>query len=167
MDLPPEDPALPPNLVDSATFRAAMRMVPGAVAVITTSLDGVSVGLTVTAVCSVSADPPQLLACINRSSSGHPAIAAAGRFGVSFLAHHHQRVADVFSSPVDDRFAHAEWVELGSGVPLLRDAVAAFDCVVMQMVQAGTHTIFIGAVVGALVQDVPNLVYKQGAYSAL
>jgi flavin reductase (DIM6/NTAB) family NADH-FMN oxidoreductase RutF len=37
----------------------------------------------------------------------------------------------------------------------------------MQMVQAGTHTIFIGAVVGALVQDVPNLVYKQGAYSAL
>jgi flavin reductase (DIM6/NTAB) family NADH-FMN oxidoreductase RutF len=158
---------LPEGLIDSATYRMCMRNVPGAVAIVTTSHGGVHAGLTVTAVCSVSADPPQLLVCVNRSAGGYPAMAASGHFGVSFLAHTHQSVADVFSSPVDDRFAHAEWIDLGSGVPLLRDAAAAFDCVVMQMVEAGTHTVFIGAVTGAISQETPNLVYKQGVYSAV
>ena len=56
----------------------------------------------------------------------------------------------MFSASLDDRFDHGEWVELGSGVPLLQDAAAAFDCVVVQMVEAGTHTIFIGAIVAAV-----------------
>ena len=53
------------------------------------------------------------------------------------------------------------------GVPILKDAAAAFDCVVVQMIEAGTHTIFIGAIVAAVARDVPNLLYKQGNYAAL
>ncbi len=43
----------------------------------------------------------------------------------------------------------------------------SFDCVVVQTVEAGTHTIFIGAIVAAVARDVPNLIYKQGTYAAL
>ena len=46
--------------LDPVAFRAAMRTVPGAVAVITAEHDGVRNGMTATAVCSVSAHPPQL-----------------------------------------------------------------------------------------------------------
>ena len=52
-------------------------------------------------------------------------------------------------------------------MPLLKDAAAAFDCVIVQTVRAGTHTIFIGAIVAAVSRDVPNLMYKAGAYGAI
>lgn len=159
--------ALPENLIDAATFRACMRQVPGAVTVVTTVHQGTRGGLTATAVCSVSADPPQMLVCVNRSSSAEAVIVAAGRFGVSFLSHEQEKVANAFAASLDDRFDYAEWTELSSGVPLLQGAAAAFDCVVVQMVQAGTHTIFIGAIVAAVAQEVPNLMYKAGAYGAI
>ena len=159
--------AFPEGLIDAATFRACMRGVPGPVCVITTEHQGVRSGLTATAVCSVSADPPQLLVCVNRSASAQPVIAASGRFAVNYLAHHQQAVADAFASSLDDRFDYAEWTELGSGIPILQDAIVSFDCVVVQAVEAGTHTIFIGAIVGAVVRDAPNLIYKQGAYAAI
>ena len=159
--------ALPEKLIDAATFRACMRQVPGAVTVVTTVHEGTRGGLTATAVCSVSADPPQMLVCVNRSSSAEAVIVAAGRFGVSFLSHEQETVANAFAASLDNRFDHAAWTELGSGVPLLADAAAAFDCVVVQMVQAGTHTIFIGAIVAAVARDVPNLMYKAGAYGAI
>ncbi len=157
--------ALPANLIDRDTFRACMRRVPGAVTVITTVHQGTRGGLTATAVCSVSAEPPQMLVCVNRSSSAQAVIAAAGRFGVSYLAHDQQSVADAFSASLDNRFDHAEWVELGSGVPILANAAVAFDCVVVQAVEAGTHTIFIGAIVAAVASDLPSLLYRDGSYA--
>ena len=90
--------ALPEQLIDLATFRACMRQVPGAVAVVTTVHAGARSGLTATAVCSVSAEPPQMLVCVNRSSSAERVIAAAGRFGVSYLSGDHQTVADAFAA---------------------------------------------------------------------
>ena len=167
MDTPEPGTAFPAGLIDTATFRACMRGVPGAVCVVTTVHAGTRSGLTATAVCSVSAEPPQMLVCVNRSSSAQAVIAAAGRFGVSYLSHDQQDVADAFSASLDDRFSYADWTELGSGVPILQNAAAAFDCVVVQMVEAGTHTIFIGAIVAAVARDVPNLLYKQGTYAAL
>lgn len=159
--------ALPETMIDAATFRACMRQVPGAVTVVTTVHEGMRGGLTATAVCSVSAEPPQMLVCVNRASSAEAVIVSAGRFGVSFLSHEQELVANAFAASLDDRFDHAEWTELGSGVPVLQGAAAAFDCVVVQMVQAGTHTIFIGAIVAAVARDVPNLMYKAGAYGAI
>lgn len=160
-------PDLAEMLVDPETFRTCLRQVPGAVSVVTTTHEGVRAGLTATAVCSVSAEPPQMLVCVNQSSSAERVIAAAGRFGVSFLGHDQQEVAQAFSSSGLDRFAAATWIELASGIPILMGAVAAFDCVVVQTVPAGTHTIFIGAVVAAVTQPGQNLIYKSGDYAVL
>ena len=170
MDTPPLPAtgiAFPEKLIDRDTFRTCMRQVPGAVSIITTLHGELRGGLTATAVCSVSADPPQLLVCINRSASAQPLIAASGRFGVSFLAHEHQEIADAFSSSLDNRFDVGDWMVLGSGIPLLRGAAAAFDCTVVQTLQAGTHTIFIGAIVAAVAQEARTLVYKSGAYGSI
>jgi flavin reductase len=161
-------PLMPPEpLIDPETFRNCLRHVPGAVAVVTTLHGGERAGLTATAVCSVSAEPPQMLVCVNRSSSAESVIVAAGRFGVSFLAHDQREVANAFSTKDIDRFASAAWTETRSGIPLLEGAAAAFECVVVQAVEAGTHTIFIGAVVTALAQPGQNLVYKSGDYAVV
>ena len=159
--------AFPEQMIDRATFRTCMRQVPGAVSIVTTLHEALRGGLTATAVCSVSAEPPQLLVCINRSASAQPLIAASGRFGVSFLSHEQQDVADAFSASLQNRFEAGDWMVLGSGIPLLRGAAAAFDCVVVQTLQAGTHTIFIGAIVAAVAQDTQNLVYKSGTYGSI
>ena len=159
--------AFPEQMIDRETFRTCMRQVPGAVSIITTLHGDLRGGLTATAVCSVSAEPPQLLACVNRSASAQPLIAASGRFGVSFLSHEQQGVAAAFAASLSERFQVGDWMVLGSGIPLLRNAAAAFDCVVVQTLDAGTHTIFIGAIVAAVSQETRNLVYKSGIYGSI
>ena len=61
--------------VDEEAFRMGMRQLSAAVTIVTTGTDAQHrAGLTATAVCSVSADPPQLLVCVNRRGEGHTRI---------------------------------------------------------------------------------------------
>ena len=60
--------------MDAQSFKQAMRHCAGAVALVTVGREhGSRTGLTVTAVCSLSDDPPSLLVCVNRNASAHPA----------------------------------------------------------------------------------------------
>jgi flavin reductase (DIM6/NTAB) family NADH-FMN oxidoreductase RutF len=80
-----------------ADFRLAMRQLPGAVCVIATEYGGGRIGFVTTAVCSVSADPPTLLVCVNKNTSAHDPIVKAGRFSVNLLATQHVTVSETFS----------------------------------------------------------------------
>jgi flavin reductase (DIM6/NTAB) family NADH-FMN oxidoreductase RutF len=60
--------------IDHATFRAAMARFPGAVTIITARQGTERRGITATAVCSVSAEPPSLLVCVNRKTGTCAAI---------------------------------------------------------------------------------------------
>ncbi len=56
--------------MEPGDFRKAMRHCAGAVALVTVGReDGGRTGLTATAVCSLSDDPPSLLVCVNRNAS--------------------------------------------------------------------------------------------------
>jgi flavin reductase (NADH)/flavin reductase len=88
-------------------FRTGMRHLAAGVCVITTSAHGGGrFGLTATAVCSVSADPPTLLVCLNNSTTTCKEILESGRFAVNVLAGHDQEIAQVFASPLppEERF---------------------------------------------------------------
>ncbi|MCK0198944.1 flavin reductase family protein [Ancylobacter sp. 6x-1] len=129
-------------------------------------------GLTATAVCSVSADPPTLLVCVNRATEGHAAIVASRAFCVNVTAHEHRPLAEHFAGRGGlrgaERFAHGAWRRLVTGAPVLEDAIAAFDCRVMETMEWGTHTVFIGAVAATHAADParPALVYRAGAFHA-
>ncbi|MFM7345301.1 MAG: flavin reductase family protein, partial [Tagaea sp.] len=70
----------------ASDFKAGMRRL-GAGVTIVTSFDGKSrAGLTATAVCSLSAEPPQLLVCVKRQAWPNGVIARAKRFCVNVLA---------------------------------------------------------------------------------
>ena len=125
-------------------------------------------GLTVSAVASVSADPPMVLACINRRSPAAAAIQANGVFSVNLLAAHQSNVSDVFAGRVANGtpydFDCAEWHEGPTGCPLLREAAASFDCVVESAHGAGTHVVLIGRVVHALGAERGPLAHHRRSY---
>lgn len=149
-------------------FRSAMRQIPAAVTVVTSSARGVCHGLTVTAVASVSVDPPQVLVCVNRATRSSAAISAAGRFGLNYLGAEHIELAEVFAAPTgdpEDRFRRTRWNANPSGTPLLLDALVAFECVVVNEIHSGTHAIFIGQVIDVRCRKGHALTYQRGAFS--
>jgi flavin reductase (DIM6/NTAB) family NADH-FMN oxidoreductase RutF len=153
-------------------FIAGMRQLAAGVSVITTAHRGRRAGLTATAVCSVSAAPPQLLACINRSAEAHDLIRAAGLFAVNVLASHQRPLAERFSGVLGlhgpERFAAGTWTGLATGAPVLDPCLAAFDCVVTEAVSAATHTVFIGRVEAVRTRpDLSPLLYVEGDYRLL
>ncbi len=158
--------------VEPADFIAAMRQLAAGVTLVTTAHRGRRAGLTATAVCSVSAEPPQLLACINHALEAHDAIRRAGVFAVNVLASHQRPLAERFGGVVDlhggDRFDAGTWIELATGAPVLDPCLAAFDCVVAEAVPASTHTIFIGRVEAVRARpDLSPLLYAEGDYRLL
>ena len=62
--------------VNSDDFREGMRQLAAGVTIVTTSIGDQRIGLTATAVCSLSAEPPMLLACVNREAGAHDPDAA-------------------------------------------------------------------------------------------
>jgi flavin reductase (DIM6/NTAB) family NADH-FMN oxidoreductase RutF len=136
----------------AADFIAAMGQHVSSVCVITALHEGTRYGLTATAVSSVSAAPPRLLVCVNRSGLSHEMIAASGHFCVNVLSESQDALARSFAGMAAkgvDRFASGDWRRLASGAPVLANAVAAFDCAVAERIQQSTHTVFIGDVLAA------------------
>ncbi|QND68581.1 flavin reductase family protein [Mesorhizobium loti] len=160
------------NPVGVADFRAAMRLIVGNVSVITAGTGEDRSGLVVISVVSLSAEPPKVIACVNRSSSTWPVIERYRHFGVNSLGPRHQRVAERFSGfggiKGKDRYEGAEWMTLKTGALLLSDAVAAFDCSLDEMIDRGTHSIVIGSVEAVRTRDAGQaLIYWRGGYRPL
>lgn len=136
--------------VDVDAFKAAMRQLPGGVTVITAGLDGDISGMTVSSFVSLSVDPPTVLVSVSRSSSSWPLIQKRGVFGANILAADQTLLADRFSGKGGlrgpERFGHDDRIVLTSGVPLLRDALAAIDCEVEHVIHRHSHVIIIGRV---------------------
>ena len=156
----------------SQEFRHAMRAVVGNCSVITTGLGDAATGLVVTSAISLSAEPPLLLACVNRSSSSWPVLKDTGYFGWSSLGAAHQAVAERFSGVGGlrglARFDGAEWDTAISGARLLAGAPVAFDCAVEEMIDRATHSILIGRVLAIrTTAHAGALAYWNGGYQGL
>lgn len=151
-------------------FFAIMSAFPTGVAVVTTlDADGTPRGLTTNALCSVSAEPPLLLVCVDRSSRTLPGLLHSGRFVVNFLAERRDELARVFASKAEDKFAGVEWTPGLGGMPCLRaDSLAYAECVIEQRVEAGDHVIVTGLVEAGMTPDpdsVPILYFRR-SYSS-
>ena len=151
-------------------FKLGMRILTGAVNVITSAHGGRRYGMTATAVCSATADPPTVLVCVNRVTATHRAIADSRLFCVNVLRHEDRELSGLFSGAhkVDERFHAERWTTLATGAPVLLNALVSFDCRVVKKVMHGTHGIFLGQVEQVLVgkQGKP-LLYSEGQYARL
>lgn len=155
-------------MVDQALFRTAMARTATGVAVVTTDGPGGRRGITVSSMCSLSLEPPSVLACVHKESSATRAIAINQVFCANVLADHQAKLSDVFAGRdpafADDRFKVARWARLRTGSPVLERALVAFDCELAESVHYGTHEILIGRVVELTMGDARPLIYADRTY---
>lgn len=150
------------------SFLSAMRQVASGVTVVTTDGAAGLAGLTVSAMCSLSADPPSLLVCINRQSRAMETLRRNGVFCVNVLSIEQVDVARIFGGQSGEqgtmRFASVPWRRLETGAPALSDALATFDCRIAQSMPFGSHDILIGLVAECLMRKGLPLVYANRSY---
>jgi len=136
--------------------------------VVTTDGPGGRYGITVSAMCSVSADPPLLLVCVNRKSPLVDAVARNEAFAVNLLRADQKLVAEVFAGRARDvapyDFGCAAWESSPLGSPLLVGAVARFDCRLAGSLDAGTHRVLLGQVEGTSGDPGAALLYARRAF---
>lgn len=157
-------------------FIEGMSRSASTVSVVTTDGTAGRAGVTVSTLCSVSAEPPQLLVCVHHKSSACDTIRENGRFCVNVLRDDQAVVSDTFAGRIEaadgDKFACADWNDLATGAPALDGTLVAYDCHLARYVRCGTHIIFIGDVVDvAMAEDCAEdscraLVYANCAYAA-
>jgi len=155
--------------VDQEAFKQALRGWASGVTVVTSRSGDRVHGMTVSAFSSVSADPPLVLVCANRSSTTHRMIEEGGVFAVNILAAHQREVSNLFATPnnEDIRLERVTWTPGETGVPLLDEAVVALECRVTKAYPEGSHTIYVGQVEAVHSNDGEPLVYHRGGYRSL
>lgn len=155
-----------------ALYLTQMRLVPGAVAIIATAAGDDQTGMAATAWNSLCADPPTMLVCVNAKASAHDIIAAAGSFSINMLSVEDTETVAIFSGQRGlsgkDRFLQGQWHDGPSGQPMLTNALASFECALVDGHRYGTHTIFIGTVEAMHSQsESPALLYTAGQYGSV
>lgn len=155
----------------AAEFKRAMRRVSSAVTIVTTSTPkGERRGVTATAVCSLTADPPSLIVCVNRATWVGQIVPSSGVFCVNVLARHQRRVAETFAGftghIAEARFEVGAWDASALGAPALQGALVTFACRLARCVDFGTHVILIGDVDRTALgpEDSAPLIYVDGAF---
>ena len=154
--------------VDENGFKRALSQFASGVTIVTTRDGrGNPIGLTVSAFCSVSLEPPLVLVCIDERSSAVAAIGEGGRFGVSLLAEHQQDISNRFARLGDDKFVGLELIRRPTGTTLIPEALAQLDCRLVTPHVAGDHTLFVGEVEYVEVNPGRPLLYHAAAYRRL
>jgi flavin reductase (DIM6/NTAB) family NADH-FMN oxidoreductase RutF len=158
--------------VDEELFRAIMARFPAGVVVVTaTDPGGRPKGLTVSAFCPVSLNPPLVLVCVDKTSNTLPAIRHSGGFTVNILGAGRQELARLMASKADDKFEGVEWRASagGSGGPILHlDSAAHAVCTIEQSIEAGDHWVFVGRVEeGGVEEGSVPLIYSRRAFFEL
>ena len=155
-------------MIDADSFRAALgRFATGVTVVTTRDEHGADCGMTVSAFSSVSLRPPLVMVCIGHDASMYSAMSKASIFGVSMLASGQEALSRHFADQEIDRFDGIGFHRGESGVALLSDALAWLECRVINRVEAGDHTLFIGEVESAEPRAERPLLYYRGGYAQL
>lgn len=137
--------------VDCSDFRAIMGSLPTGVCVVTAfDRENEPRGLTCSAVCSLSEDPPLVLVCVNLLNGSLNALRASGGFVVNVLREDRSQVSQLFASRSASKFDGVFWEPSAVlKLPLLGDdATAHAECRIVSDLEVGDHAILIGMLVG-------------------
>ncbi|MCY1241736.1 4-hydroxyphenylacetate 3-monooxygenase reductase component [compost metagenome] len=158
--------------LDPISYRDAMSRLAGHVQIITVA-DGVERrGVTVTASCSVSDSPPTVLACLNGANPRNEIFTRSDSFALNLLGDEHRAMAHAFSGrdqlDMNLRFALGQWTKLTTGSPILTNAIASFDCRLIEVKTIATHLVLFGEVVDVAIGPArPPLIYVDRGYHSL
>jgi flavin reductase (DIM6/NTAB) family NADH-FMN oxidoreductase RutF len=154
--------------VDTDAFRSALGRFASGVTVVTTCIpDGGDHGMTASAFCSVSLEPPLILVCVEKIATLHDAIVSCSHFAVNVLTEKQELLARRFAEVEGDRFEGIGFTRGAHSVPLIDDALATLECRRSTTYQGGDHTIIVGEVESASWRDDKPLLYYRGGYAGI
>lgn len=131
-----------------ALLKALMADMPSGVTIVTTrdSNDNPS-GATLSAVMSLSLDPPLMLAAFDARSNTLNDLQSVGKpFLIHILSGDQADLAKKFAGKNNDKFAGVAWTDGYCGAPQLEGASGVIACDVAEIIPGGDHVIIIGAV---------------------
>jgi flavin reductase (DIM6/NTAB) family NADH-FMN oxidoreductase RutF len=159
------DPAFAPQApqaaatVDEETFKAAMRALASGVVMVIARKDERLWGLTISACCSISAQPPQVLISLADNASCRDAIMETGRFGLSVLRDNQKDLAELGAVPGGPKYVDVfcQDNDPESNATMIAGALVHVECVVDRIFEVSNHTLFIGNV-----EEVVSRVDREG-----
>ena len=155
-------------MLDPATFRSVLgRFASGITVVTVRDESGKDFGMTVSAFCSLSLEPPLVLCCIDERTFIHKVLASAPQFAVNILSAAQESISRRFAEHVEDRFDGIGYTRGVTGAALLDGALAYIECDLVDCHRSGDHTIYIGEVIAASAHPERPLLYYRGGYAQL
>lgn len=155
-------------MIDEDEFRSVMgRFASGVTVVTSMSADGADQGMTVSAFCSLSLDPPLVLICVDRTASMYESLGEADGFIVNILAEKQESLARRFSGLDPNRFDGIGYSRGSNGIVVLDDVLGYVECKRIATHMGGDHCIYIGQVEVANAREGRPLLYYRGGYAQL
>ena len=159
--------------VDADLFKAALGRFASGVTAITVHKDGEDHGMTASAFCSLSIDPPLVLVCVKKGNRTHALLGDAGAYAINLLSASQVSVSNRFAGWWDEE--KSKWADLDitrgdvSGAVLIGGSLASLDCTLHSVLDGGDHSIFVGEVQQAILdgedrEALEPLLYFAGSY---
>ena len=107
-------------------------------------------------IMQASYEPPLIALSVNPNHATYPLLNESRTFTVSVLKAGQLELARRFGTQSGrdlDKLAGIQWQPTPTGAPILDDALAFFECEVVQSVPAGDHELVIGHVVAGAILD--------------
>ncbi len=137
-------------------FRKVLSKFASGVTIVTLKNDEGIHGLTVNAFASVSLEPPLVLICIQKNGASHSALSQSEHFVVNILSEDQSELADRFAdSKLSslERFDAVTFHSSKTDIPILDGVLCHLECRIVNEFNAGDHTIFLGEVDAAEIDD--------------
>jgi flavin reductase (DIM6/NTAB) family NADH-FMN oxidoreductase RutF len=158
-------------MIDADTFRSVLgRFASGVTIVTARDGKGQDHGMTVSAFCSLSLEPPLVLLCVDRAATMYGLMRSHPHIGISILSSSQEAYSRRFADPTSERserFDGIAYARGSNGAVLLDGALAHLECLAIEHHDAGDHTIIIAEIERAEALDGRPLLYFRGGYAQL
>ncbi len=160
---------MPISSLSSSEFRKALGHFTTGVTVVTVEREpGKIHGMTANSFTSVSLDPMLILVCVDHRANMYSLMQKKKQFGVSVLKQNQQAISEYFAkkehnTETEQRLG-IHFRRTSSGASVVDGTLLQMSCKVISSHVAGDHTIFIGKVEDAEMEEGEPLLYFRGEY---
>lgn len=143
--------ALENEVVNKVTWK-----IPNALALVGSRSGDERNAMTTSWITQLSMEPVLIGIGVDNDAVTHRLISDGGSFTVNLWDAEETRVFVKFSKPAtyeNGKLNDRDVYEATTGAPVFTDAIAWVDCEVRQAIDLGTHTLFVGEVVDAAIND--------------
>lgn len=150
-------------MIDNQTFKDTLRLFASGITVVTWANNDKIDGLTVSAFCSLSLNPPLVLFCIDHSAYSYAEMCQQSHFAINILAGEQSDIAYQFAGAKRDNLAQIINRDNALSLPVINDAHATLLVKSKERITQGDHDIFIVEVSASILRpESAPLLYHDG-----